>query len=325
MKNKLFNIFLSLTVICGVSACAAPIQVDKDGDGKLDVVCTIYPIYNWVQEIGGEHVNPIYLLDSGIDLHNYTPTVKEIVGMKESDLLIYIGGHSDSWADKVVDNSFHSLNMLDVIGDNAILEEMVEGMQEDDHDEEDCGHDHSHDHDSYDEHIWMSLNNAQLMVQGIVDKLSEIDSENAEYYSQQGANYLEELVLLDETFKQELEDTQIDTIVVADRFPIRYLVEDYDLDYYAAFSGCSSELLVSFETIKFLTDKVEELELDYIYKIEGANHEIAETIIVDTDYILEINSMQSITLDSEERSYLEIMEDNLEVLLLGLGASEKNK
>lgn len=326
MKKKLLALTLASSMMLSMTACGGPIEVDKDGDGKLDVVCTIYPLYDWVKEIGGEHVNAIYMLDSGIDLHNYVPTVSDIVTMKESDLFLYIGGDSDTWAENVVDKSFYSLKMIDTIGDKAQMQEVVEGMQEEDHSSEDDhdhdhDHHHDHDHDTYDEHIWLSLINAEIMVQSIVDKLSEIDEENKSFYQKQGKAYIEELTNLEATYAESLEEIENKTLVIADRFPFLYLAQDYGFDYYAAFTGCSSELEVSFETIAFLKEKVEELELDYVFKIEGASHQIAETVMEDNTQVLELNSMQSIT-GEDEKSYLSMMEENLEVLVKGLGENE---
>lgn len=337
MKNKLITCILVGVIALTSVACGGNkiVEVDKDGDGKLNIVCTMYPVYDWVQIIGGDRVEPNFLLDSGIDLHNYQPTVDDMITMKESDLLIYVGGDSDTWTKDVVDNSFNSLNLIELMGDDALDQEMVEGMQEHDHDHD---HDHSifyeiyawvkslfgyeddhdHSHDTPDEHVWMSVKKAKVLVQGIVDELVEIDAEYADLYIENGSEYLEKLEALDETYEVALGGISKNTIIVADRFPLLYLTQDYGLEYFAAFSGCSAEAEVSFETITFLKEKVEELELEYIFKIDGSNQQIANTVIDDEAKVLEINSMQTITSDQMDKSYIDIMEENLEELLIGL-------
>lgn len=309
MKRKL----ASLIAICMLGSvligCGGPVEVDKDGDGKLEIICTIYPVYDWVSQIVGDKGNVTYLLDSGVDLHNFQPSVKDLVNVKESDLFIYVGGHSDDWAADIVDRSFNSVNILDLAGEYTVDEEEVEGMQK-----EDDGHSHVHE----DEHVWMSINAAEEIVEGIIDTLEEIDPSNAAYYKSNGEKYLNDLEELEDLYDDSLEQFAGDTIIVADRFPFVYLVTDYDLEYFAAFSGCSSELEVSFETLKFLTDKYEELEHTYIFQLEESGQKIATTILGGSQNILTLNSMQSITGDLAEISYISIMKENLEVLLMAL-------
>lgn len=343
MKNKIAILTIVTMMATTFAGCGSDkvVSVDKDGDGKLNVVCTVYPVYNWLEEIGGDRLNVEFLLDSGIDLHNYNPTVEDIIVMKESDLLVYVGGDSDGWTDDVVDGSFNALNLMEKLGDEALEQEVSEGMQEHDHDHDhehsiwyemyaavkgffgfEDDHDHDHSHDLPDEHIWMSVKKAELVVQDIAEELCRIDEEYAEYYINNASAYIAELEELDEKFETELSVFENPTIVVADRFPLLYLTEDYDLNYYGAFSGCSAEVEVSFETIKFMKDKVEELELEYIFKIEGSTIQIADTIMTElglpNENILEINSMQSVIGGADELSYISIMEENLDVLIFAL-------
>ncbi len=343
MKKKLALITIIGMMATVFTACGNDkvVDVDRDGDGKLNVVCTIYPVYNWLEEIGGDRLNVEFLLDSGIDLHNYNPTVEDMVVMKESDLLVYVGGDSDAWATDVVDGSFNALNLMDKLGDEALDQEESEGMQAHNHDHDhehsiwyemyaavkgffgfEDDHDHDHSHDLPDEHIWMSVKKAELIVEDIVDELCRIDEEYAQVYRSNGEAYIAELVQLDEKYEEELSQFENPTIVVADRFPLLYLTEDYNIDYFGAFSGCTAEVEVSFETIKFMADKMQELELQYIFKIEGSTIQIADTVMneigLPTDNILEINSMQSVIGGTDEFTYISLMEDNLEVLKFAL-------
>lgn len=345
MKKKLAIFTMMSLMATSVVGCGSDkvVAIDKDGDGKLNVVCTIFPVYNWLQEIGGDRLNVEYLLDSGIDLHNYNPSVEDMIVMKESDLLVYVGGDSDAWATDVVDGSFNALNLMEKLGDDALDQELSEGMQEHDHDHDhehsiwyemyaavkgffgfghDHDHDHDHSHDLPDEHIWMSVKKAELIVEDIVEELSKIDLEYADVYKANGDAYIAQLSDLDDRYEEELSVFEDRTIVVADRFPLLYLTEDYNLDYYGAFSGCSTEVEVSFETIKFMKDKMEELHLNYLFKIEGSTVEIGDTIMTElelpSENILEINSMQSIIGDTSEFTYISLMEDNLDVLKFAL-------
>lgn len=308
MKKKI-GLLLALSMLASVLiGCGGPVEVDKDGDGKIEIICTIYPVYDWVSQIAGERANVTYLLDSGVDLHNYQPTVKDLVSIKESDLFIYVGGDSDEWADDILDRSFNHINLMELASELTLDEEESEGMQEV---EDDHGHNHAH----ADEHVWMSVEIAQELVEGIMETLIEIDPENANYYKSNGDTYLDELELLGDEFEEALEEYAGSTIIVADRFPLLYLVNDYDLEYFAAFSGCSADAEVSFETLKFLSDKYDELGHTYMFQLEDSGQKIASSILGTNQNVLTINSMQSVTGDIAELSYINIMKTNLETLV----------
>lgn len=308
MKKKI-GLLLALSMLASVLiGCGGPVEVDKDGDGKIEIICTIYPVYDWVSQISGERANVTYLLDSGVDLHNYQPTVKDLVSIKESDLFIYVGGDSDEWADDILDRSFNHINLMELASELTLDEEESEGMQEV---EDDHGHNHAH----ADEHVWMSVEIAQELVEGIMETLIEIDPENANYYKSNGDTYLDELELLGDEFEEALEEYAGSTIIVADRFPLLYLVNDYDLEYFAAFSGCSADAEVSFETLKFLSDKYDELGHTYMFQLEDSGQKIASSILGTNQNVLTINSMQSVTGDIAELSYINIMKTNLETLV----------
>lgn len=308
MKKKI-GLLLALSMLASVLiGCGGPVEVDKDGDGKIEIICTIYPVYDWVSQIAGERANVTYLLDSGVDLHNYQPTVKDLVSIKESDLFIYVGGDSDEWADDILDRSFNHINLMELASELTLDEEESEGMQEV---EDDHGHNHAH----ADEHVWMSVEIAQELVEGIMETLMEIDPENANYYKSNGDTYLDELELLGDEFEEALEEYAGSTIIVADRFPLLYLVNDYDLEYFAAFSGCSADAEVSFETLKFLSDKYDELGHTYMFQLEDSGQKIASSILGTNQNVLTINSMQSVTGDIAELSYINIMKTNLETLV----------
>ena len=322
MKYKFWKLF-GLSLI--VPFCAS---CNFSNDGKLKIVATIFPEYDWVMNILGEKkdsANVTLLLDSGIDLHSYQPTPKDIITISRCDLFIYVGGESDAWVEDALKNATNknmkTINLMDVLGDAIKEEEVIEGMEGEDHD-----HDEGHDHDEeeeeveYDEHVWLSLKNAQTLVTEISKKIGEIDTENANYYQTNATSYVNSLKDLDTRYTQAVAAGTKDTLLFADRFPFRYLVDDYGLKYFAAFVGCSAETEASFKTITFLASKVDELGLTVIFKIESSDGGIANTVKNATQNknqtILTMDSIQSASTKEYKagRNYLSIMEQNLTVL-----------
>lgn len=334
--KKLFAMLISLSLaISMLSGCR---QTTPKTD-KLHIVTTIFPIYSWTEELLGENeadAELTLLLDQGVDLHSYQPTADDMVAISACDLFIYVGGESDAWVDKALENPVNpdriAVNLLDVLGDAVKTEEMIEGMQEsahahkdeDDHDDQD---DHAHEaehEEEADEHIWLSLRNAEALCTALAEKLSAIDPEHKEAYAKNLTSYTQKLSALDAQYKETIQNSTQKTLLFGDRFPFRYLVDDYNLDYYAAFSGCSSETEASFETVAFLADKVDALHLPCVLTIEGGEHKIAQTIIQNTEgkdqQIVSLDSMQSTTLEDVKNgaSYLSIMERNLQTLKTAL-------
>lgn len=331
MKNNIWKLLGLSLMVPFFASCNA-----NNNDGKMDIVTTIFPEYDWVMNILGEKkdtANVTLLLDNGIDLHSYQPTPKDIVTVSKCDLFIYVGGESDEWVDgalkQAVNKDMKVINLMETLGDAVKEEEVIEGMEEEEHDhdhEEGKEHDHEededHDHEEveYDEHVWLSLSNAELIVKEIGKSLSEIDKDNADYYNGNVTSYVNSLKDLDNRYSEAVKAGTKDTLLFADRFPFRYLVDDYNLKYYAAFVGCSAETEASFETIKFLANKVDELGLSVILKIESSDGSIANTVKNATtnknQTILTMDSIQSASTKEykEGRNYLSIMEQNLGVL-----------
>ncbi|MCD8041410.1 MAG: metal ABC transporter substrate-binding protein [Clostridia bacterium] len=321
-KRALYLLFLttlSLAVIlgaAGISAC------DTDDDGRPKIVCTIFPQYDWLNNILGdnaENYNIILLTESGTDLHNYQPTVADIANIGACELFIYTGGESDSWVDNAISSSKTKAElvcMMDLV--EAKEEESVEGMEEE---EEEDG-----DETEYDEHVWLSLRNAELIVSAIAEKVCLLDSENSSYYQANAAAYIKELEELDAEYTAVVEAATVKTLLFADRFPFRYFVDDYGLSYYAAFKGCSTESQASFATITTLANKLNELNLKYVLVLEGSDKSIANSVISNakelSNYsgisvqILEINSCQVVKKAdiSAGTTYLSVMRSNLTVI-----------
>lgn len=321
--KKILALLLALWIPAAVLSGCAP-QDDSAASNKLNIVTTIFPTYDWVREILGaetDRAEITMLLDSGVDLHSYQPTVDDIVKISDCDLFLYVGGESDGWVDDALKNAPNKdrkvIRLLDVLGDSAKAEETVEGMQEEEHDQEEEA--------EYDEHIWLSLKNAQVLVAAISETLQETDPARKDTYAANAAAYAEKLSALDGEYRAAVDSGKYKTLLFGDRFPFRYLADDYGLDYYAAFPGCSAETEASFETVSFLAGKMDALGLPCVLTIEGTQHKIAETIVQNTaqknQQVLTMDSMQAVTANDAASgvSYLSIMKKNLSVLKKALG------
>ncbi|MBQ1910809.1 MAG: zinc ABC transporter substrate-binding protein, partial [Erysipelotrichaceae bacterium] len=259
--------------------------------------------------------------DSGADLHSFQPTAEDILKISTCDLFVYVGGESDEWVNDVLRDAMNQdmkvINLLESLGDSAKQEEVIEGMQEDEHEHEE---EHDHEEGEYDEHVWLSLHNASKLVKVISEAIVSIDPDNKNTYEENTAAYLEKVKALDKEYQEVTEKAEVKTLLFADRFPFRYMVDDYGLNYYAAFVGCSAETEASFETMSFLTNKVDELGLSSIMTIESSDQKIAKTVKENSktkdQQILAMDSMQSVTAKdvADGTTYLSIMEENLSVL-----------
>ena len=337
------KLFLILTVFTALTASTFAAKKSAKND-KLKVVTTIFPQYDWIREIMGDKASSAQLtllVGNGVDLHSYQPSIQDIAKISTADIFIYVGGERDSWVKDALKNAANKnmkvINLMEVLGDKVNAEEIKEGMQaeeEEDHDEhehdaEDHDHEaeghHHHHHDDdeeveYDEHVWLSLRNAKILSAEIAEALSEKDPANAASYKANFASYSAKLDALDKDYTAAVASASKKTILFGDRFPFRYLTDDYGLDYYAAFVGCSAETEASFETVVFLSKKVDELGLNSVLKIESGDGKIARTIVQNTKNktakVLTLDSIQSTTLKQANAgtTYLKIMEENLKVL-----------
>ncbi len=349
MKKYLALFLVVILMAASLSACGKQVEAkgsgakQNDTDHKLEIVTTIFPEYDWVCNLvgGSDRANLTMLLDNGVDLHSYQPTVSDIMKISTCDLFVYVGGESDEWVEDALKQATNKdmkvINLLEALGDAVKAEEIVEGMEHDhdhedgdDHDHEDGdyhdhedGDDHDHDHEheeEMDEHVWLSLRNTSVICSVITDALCELDPKNKETYQANLESYQTKLSALDREYVAATQKATYKTLLFGDRFPFRYLVDDYGLSYYAAFAGCSAESEASFETVTFLAEKLDELKLPAIMTIEGKNHKIAETIRTASkaknQEILTMDSIQATTMQDVKNgtTYLKIMTDNLEVL-----------
>ncbi len=322
--KKITALLLALFMLVGALAGCGK-QNDTNQTDKLSIVTTIFPEYDWVREILGEKADNAeitMLLDNGVDLHSYQPTADDIVKISDRDLFIYVGGESDEWVEDALRNAANRnmkvINLLEVLGDSVKTEEIVEGMQEEEHEHEDA-EEHEHEEEA-DEHVWLSLKNAKMLVRVISKALQELDPNNKDIYAANADAYVKKLSALDAEYQAAVDAASNKTILFGDRFPFRYLVDDYGLRYYAAFVGCSAETEAGFETISFLAKRGHEWKLPCVLTIEGAQHKIAETVVRNTtaknQRVLTMDSMQSTTSKDVKNgtTYLSVMEKNLSVL-----------
>ena len=320
MRKKLLCLLLTAAMLC-LAGCGGTGTPAPEGDGHLRIVATIFPEYDWVRAVLGD--NPAgaelkLLLDKGVDMHSFQPTADDMLMIADCDLFLYVGGESDGWVRDALENAVNKdmavIDLLEALQQIYTLYRMpTPGTEEE-------GEEGGEGEAEYDEHVWLSLRNAAAIVPEIAAALEALDPANAGVYRANAEAYLDKLDALDRAYAAAVADAPVKTLLFADRFPFRYLTEDYGLNYYAAFAGCSAETEASFETVTFLAKKLDELGLRAVLTIEGSDKRLAETIIRNTrtqdQTILTLNSMQSVTPDVPQTgaTYLSVMEDNLAVL-----------
>lgn len=326
--QKVMATFLGAALLAGCSAAPAGTTQTASSADKLRIVATVFPVYDWTRQVlgsAGDSVELILLQDSGTDLHSYQPSAQDLAAIAGCDLFLYVGGESDEWVTDALQQTENPdrkiLPLMELLGSRVYEEEIVEGMEVEEHD------DHAHEEPEIDEHIWTSLRNAAELSSAIADVLGELDPVQADQYAANAAAYTEKLKTLDDAYAAAVAEAPVKTLLFGDRFPFRYLVEDYGLAYYAAFPGCSAETEASFETVAFLAGKVSELNLPAVLTIEGSDQKIAGTILQSAGgerAILTLDAMQSVTAEqaSAGTTYLSVMERNLETMRQALGLQE---
>ena len=270
MRKRFLALLLAGTVALGLCGCT-PVEEDS---GRLSVVCSLFPYYDFVRVIGGEWVEPRLLVAAGREAHSFEPTPADVIRVSRADVFVYNGGEGEQWVDEILSSAGESiptvLRMMDYA--QTLEEEPVDGDSHDDHD----GHDHDdhdgHDHDSddieYDEHIWTSPVEAGKLCRAICDALCAADPAHAADFQANLVAYLQELSDLDADFRQVCREKKRDLLVFGDRFPLLYFCREYGLNYRAAFHGCSSDTEPSLYTLKFLIDKVRQEQIPVVYALE---------------------------------------------------------
>lgn len=305
--------FALIFVLISLFSCAKR-QPTAD-EKKISVVATIFPIYDWTREILGENPGKIelsLLIRDQVDMHSFQPSAQDLMTLASCNLAVFVGGESDKWLEDAFADSHSTrleLNLLSALGDFARLEETLEGMEAEENEEE----------REFDEHVWLSLKNAQVLTQKIAESLAEIDAANAQFYFENAQKYAQKLKNLDSDFQSAVENAKNRTLIVCDRFPFRYLADDYGLECFAAFSGCSAETEASFKTIAFLSEKLKEKRLHFVATCEKSDGKIARTVIQNSGVsaqIVELDSLQSTDLRDANsgKTYVDAMKSNLDSL-----------
>ena len=318
MKKMLAILLVLSLALLSFSSCgktpAAPEDgtAPADGGKKLNVVCSIFPPYDFIRAIAVDRVDLTLLLDSKTDLHSYSPTADDIMKISNADLFVNIGGESDDWAEDVIasaeNENLRVVSLIDLV--TAVEEEALPGMQEEEEEHEEEG-------PEYDEHVWTSLKNVIQIIPALTDTLCELDEANAAFYRANSEDYLQLLETLEAEYAAAIGSAARKTLLFADRFPFRYLADDYGLQCYAAFSGCSAETEASFETMTMLVDTVKAQNLPFVLMIDGSDGSVADSVSRQSGAeIRTLNSCQSVSSDdiAAGATYLSIMNDNLDVL-----------
>ena len=307
--KKIISVILCMTAVLTLCCSCGKSETKKD-DGKLNIVTTIFPPYDFAKNAGGEYVNVSMLLKPGMESHSYDPTPQDIIKIQECDLFIYTGGESDEWVKDILESGDKKpkkvLAMMDIV--DTVEEETVEGMEKEEDDIDEI---------EYDEHVWTSPKNAITITASITNALCQLDENHQASFNQNLMTYRRELSLLDNSFREVADNAKRKTIVFGDRFPFRYLADEYDLKYYAAFPGCSSETEPSPNTISFLIDKVKAEKIPVVFSIEFSNGKVADTICESTGAKkLTFHSCHNVTQEEFDSGigYLSLMHENLKAL-----------
>ncbi|MDD3369061.1 MAG: metal ABC transporter substrate-binding protein [Lachnospiraceae bacterium] len=332
LNSVIAMILATVGMIVALSGCADveknSLPDDKSTVEKLNVVATIFPEYDFLRQIGGEHINLTMLMTPGAESHSFEPTPKDIKEVDASDLFVYVGGDSDAWVETILDSvdtgEKKIVTLMDCV--DLVEEEVTEGMTPEKEEEpasEKTGIEENETESAeqeeveYDEHVWTSPKNTMLIVQKLCDALCELDPVNEEYYRNNTTDYIAKLENLDREFRQVVENGKRKEIIVGDRFPFRYFADTYGLTYYAAFPGCSTDTEPSAATIAFLTEKVKQDQIPVVFHIELSNEKVCDSICEATGAKSELlNAVHNVTKDDFDKSvtYLDLMEQNVQKL-----------
>lgn len=328
--KKFISIIMLISLIMILTGCFKSTPENKGKSDTITIVATIFPEYDWLRELtkGSDNVSLKLMLDKGTDLHSYQPSADDIITMTMCDMLVYVGGESDEWVNDILAASGTenrmTVSLMELMGGLAKEETLLEGMEKEEEEAED---EEAEDESELDEHVWLSLKNAQVLCQKLAEHLATIDPKNVELYLQNCTEYIDRLQKLDTEYAEAVETAQTRVLLFGDRFPFRYMSDDYGLTCYAAFAGCSAASEASFETIAFLAQTVDKEGLKAVCT-SGSDFSIAQAVISNTaaadQQIVEFDSMQSVTADMlENTTYLGIMESNLNAFKTALGKEEQ--
>ena len=318
---KFFALMLALLLALSVLAACAPKTAETTSNDGISIVSTVFPAYDFARQItAGTNANVTMLLQPGEEVHSFDPTSQDIIRIQNADLFAYVGGENDVWVDSVLsglDKSVHTFKMMDYV--TLYEEELIEGMQPE---EEEATTDSTGTAEKeWDEHVWTAPVNAISIVKAMTAELVQIDPANATTYQTNSDAYVKQLEALDQSFWDVVNSAAHKTVVFADRFPARYFVEEFGLNYYAAFPGCSADTEASAATIASLIDHVKAENIPVVFYIEMSNQQMANTVSEETGAkTMLFHTCHNVTKAEFESgaTYLSLMQNNVEALKAAL-------
>ena len=319
-RVKVLSLVTSLLlVLFALSACAPQASTAKT-DG-ISIVSTVFPSYDFARQItAGTNANVTMLLQPGEEVHSFDPTSQDIIRVQSADLFAYVGGENDTWVENVLsglDKSVHTFKMMDYV--TLYEEELTDGMQPEQEEPQPAG---TAAEAEWDEHVWTAPVNAISIVKAMTSELAAIDPANAATYQANSDAYVKQLEALDQSFRDVVNGSARKIVVFADRFPVRYFVEEFGLQYYAAFPGCSTDTEPSAATLAALIDHVKTEGIPYVFYIEMSNQKMADTVCEETGaQKLLFHTCHNVTKAEFEsgETYLSLMQNNVLALQKALG------
>lgn len=313
LKRKLLAVITAAATVLSLCACSSESGYSNSDSGKLKIISTVFPPYDLARQIAGDNAEISILLPPGSEIHNYEPSAKDMIAIRNCDIFLYIGGENEQWAEKLI-NSNDTENVTAVK-----LIDYVPTLSEDE-DEHDHDHDHEHEHET-DEHIWTSPKNAQLMLSAVYDAICKVDPSGKQTYTKNKDAYAKQLSDLDNAYRSAVDNAKNKTIVLADKFPFRYLAHEYGLEFSAAFAACSDESEPGVSTMIKLTKTIKENNIPAVYYLEFSSTKIADTLCDEAGATkLMLHSCHNVSKQDIENnvSYVDLMKQNLENLKLTL-------
>ena len=336
MSRALLRFCAVLLVLCALFSCFGCGSRKSEDDGRITVLCTMFPQYDWLSEIVGESekIELSLIIQNGTDPHSYEPTAADILAISKADMIVYLGGESDKWVSEALERSDNKdivrVELSECEGvELHDISSASEGHSHEGHDHE--HHDHAgHNHGTLDEHIWLSLHNAKAACKALAEAISKLDERSAESYAENAKAYIEKLDALDEKYEKAIESVAAEErfLLFCDRFPFVYLLEDYGIEYAAAFEGCSAETDADFETVLRLIKEADEHAIEAVAVTESSDGALARTVLSSSRQgggeIIVFNSLQSVNKGqiADGISYLSVMEENLNALKSALGIGD---
>lgn len=305
--KKLIIFALILTML--LTGCSNN-NADTKADDKINIVTTVFPLYDFARAVAGDNAEIKMLIKPGAEVHSFDPSPADIIAIQNADIFLYIGGDGDAWVDTILESMDNS-NVKAI----KLMDHVELACHEDDHE-----HSGEHHHE-YDEHIWTSFDNACLMLDEICNALTVLDGDNASVYTENAESYKTEINEIKTDISEIVSQSDSKTLIVADRFPFLYFVEEFDLDYISAFDACGSESEASAGVVAALIDEIENMDAPYIYYVELSNHNIADIITEQTGAsAIELHSCHNVTKDDFDKgeTYVTLWQRNIDALEKGL-------